>query len=294
MNIFITGGTGFIGTPLVERLAKDRTNKLLVLSRRSQPRQPRVTYLRGDLDDIGRWKGQLMRFKPTVAVHLAWEGIPDYSAPTSIKNLTASLRLLDVLAGAGCKKVICAGSSWEKGFQAPRAEQRPPERTLAFVAAKQALHELGLAMARERNVSFSWARLMFVYGPGQKTSSLIPYLIACAQKNQRPELKNPGAKNDFIYVADVAEALAAIIKKGQPDTTYEIGSGALTTVRDVVRLVFKTYGVPLPAAALKRQPPSASFSGVRADPAVIRGLGWRPKTSLQAGIKKMVDSYASN
>ena len=155
MNIFITGGTGFIGTPLGERLAKDRTNKLLVLSRRSQPRQPRVTYLRGDLDDIGRWKGQLMRFKPTVAVHLAWEGIPDYSAPTSIKNLTASLWLLDVLAGAGCKKVICAGSSWEKGFQAPRAEQRPPERTLAFVAAKQALHELGLAMARERNVSFS-------------------------------------------------------------------------------------------------------------------------------------------
>ena len=287
MNIFITGGTGFIGTPLVERLAKDRTNKLLVLSRQSHTHQPGIAYLRGNLHNIQHWQKQLQRFKPAVAIHLAWEDIPDYSAPTSIKNLTASLRLLDVLAGAGCKKVICAGSSWEKGFQAPRAEQRPAERTLPFIAAKRALQEIGSALARERNMSFIWARLMFVYGPGQKASSLIPYLISCAQKNQLPVIKNPGVKNDFIYVTDVAAALAAIIKKGQHDTMYEIGSGVLTTVRDVGQLVFKIHGIPLPATA-KRQLSNPSFSGVRADVTAIQGLGWRPKISLPAGIKKMI------
>ncbi|MGD0576787.1 MAG: NAD-dependent epimerase/dehydratase family protein, partial [Candidatus Staskawiczbacteria bacterium] len=119
MKIFITGPTGFIGKYVVEKLREDKNNELFLLSK--------------DLADIENWKTEVKNFKPDAAIHLAWEGLPDYGAKNSIKNLNYGLNLMNFLAEINCKTVIMAGTCWEV----------LPQPVNAMSAAKTALHWLG-------------------------------------------------------------------------------------------------------------------------------------------------------
>ena len=142
MRIFITGGTGFIGSHLIPKLA-DGKNKLLVLTRNSKNlvKYKRVTCLKEDLSKINNWKEELKKFKPEVVVHLAWEGIPDYSSPNSITNLKYGLDLLQILETVGCKKILVTGSLWEYGLQKGRLSEKTSVHPLnAFTAAKNSLN----------------------------------------------------------------------------------------------------------------------------------------------------------
>lgn len=257
MRIFITGGTGFIGTYLVKKLREDKNDDLFLLSK--------------DLADIKDWKKEIEDFKPEITVHLAWDGLPDYSAKTSIKNLKYGLDLMNMLAQAGCKTVLTTGTCWEILAQPFNA----------YSAAKNALHWLSREIAKENDMHFIWARLFFVYGPGQRKNSLIPYLIDCKETDKKPEIKTAEAKNDFIYVEDVAEAIAMITKKCQKSAVYNIGSGELTKVGDVAKIIFPDLEIQ--QSEISSVPsPCANVSKIKKE------IGWEPKTDINQGIQKMI------
>ena len=176
MRIFITGGTGFIGKPLVKNLEQEGHELLLLFRqsdkehRRDMPQNGNIVI--GDLLKINDWKENVKNFQPEVTIHLAWEGIPDYGVKTSIKNLKYGLNLFEELASLGCKKIICTGSCWEYGQnQGKISEDSPVKSSNAFIAAKNALHWLGREIAKENNMQFIWTRLFYVYGPGQRKNS---------------------------------------------------------------------------------------------------------------------------
>jgi len=257
MRIFITGGTGFIGKYLVKKLREDKSNKLLLLSK--------------DLADIKNWKKEIEDFKPEACIHLAWEGLPDYGYKMSIKNLNYGLDLMNLLAKLQCKKVLMVGTCWEVLAQPFNA----------CSTAKNALHWLSREIAKENDMHFIWARLFFVYGPGQRKDSLIPYLINCKETGKKPEIKTAEAKNDFIYVEDVAEAIAMIIKKCQKSAVYNIGSGEFTKVGDVAKIIFPDLEIQQSEISLVLSP-CADVSKIKKE------IGWEPKTSIEQGIKKMI------
>lgn len=257
MRIFITGGTGFIGKHLVKKLREDKNNELFLLSK--------------DLAYINDWKKEIEDFKPEACIHLAWDGLPDYSAEISIKNLKYGLDLMNLLTKLQCKKVLMVGSSWEL----------LPQPFNAFSAAKNALYWLSEEIAKENNINFIWARLFYVYGPGQRESSLIPHLINCKKAGEKPEIKTPDAKNDFIYVEDIAEALAMIIKKCQKSAVYNIGSGYLTNVQDIIKIIFDDY---------RLEKSNDKNNGICADISRIKKeIGWEPKTNIKQGIQKTIN-----
>jgi len=260
MRIFITGGTGFIGKHLVRKLKEDKDNELLLLSK--------------DLSDINKWRKEVEDFSPEITVHLAWEGLPDYGAEISIKNLNYGLDLMNLLTKLQCKKVLMVGTCWEILTQ-PFS---------AFSAAKNSLHWLSREIARENNMQFVWTRLFYVYGPGQRQDSLIPYLINCKKTGKKPEIKTADAKNDFIYIEDVAEAIAMIIKRCQKSAIYDIGSGKLTSVQEIAKIIF-----PETILALSENNLANVFC---ADVSKIRKeIGWEPKIDIKQGIQKTINYY---
>ena len=81
MKIFITGGSGFIGSHLVPKLLT-RKHKLLLLSRKRSGRVGKSpSSIKGDLKNINGWKNKLKKFRPDAVIHLAWEGLENYDFP---------------------------------------------------------------------------------------------------------------------------------------------------------------------------------------------------------------------
>lgn len=294
MRIFITGGTGFVGSQVVRELQSEE-NALLLLSRQSTDtlaKMPNVDIVPGDLSDIEKWKDKVKRFKPQVAIHMAWESLPNYDSRTSIQNLNYGLNLITLLAESGCESVICTGSCWEYGQQTGRlSEDLIPQSTNAFTAAKNALHWLGREIAKEKSMHFIWTRLFYVYGPGQREQTLIPYIIRCVRQGKKPEIKTPGTRNDFVYVEDVARAISAIVKKHEKDGVYNVGSGSSTSVQDIVELVCDRFNFPDKCSTLSK-PPGSSVVDFWADISRIKSeTGWEPQIGIKEGIQKTIDYY---
>jgi len=289
MKIFVTGGTGFIGKHAVAELQKGK-HQLLLLSRQDPKAVFKSTrgmkILRGDLGNIEKWKGGLKRFKPDVALHLAWEGIPDYSPEMSMKNLQASIALLRTLGEIGCPKVVITGSSWELGgWTGEVSEDSGFKPANGFAAAKVALYAMGKEIAKQYNLQLVWARIFYAYGPGQKSASLIPHLIERKRQGLDPDVKNPNGANDFIYVGDIARALKMLAEKPAasyqpPAESYNLGFGRLTGVKEIVKAV---YGKDL----IKRK---GKVQGFWADISKMqKEFGWKPKVKIEEGVKRMMN-----
>lgn len=290
MRIFITGATGFIGRHLVNKLKCDKRNKLLLLSRSPQKSSE---YIQGDLSDIGRWGKSVKIFKPDVTIHLAWYGIPNFDAVTSVKNLKYGLNLFEFLAKIDCKTIISSGSCWEYGYKKGKITEESRVKPInAFSAAKNSLYLLGKEIAKEYSAKFIWIRFFYVYGSGKKETSIIPYTISCIKKGLIPDIKDPSAKQDFIYIDDAIDAIMTILKKEKESNLYNIGSGRLTRIKDIVEIISNYYRFKIPDEYRFCKQIDILPKNFYADNSKIyNNLGWIPKISIKEGIKKMIKDY---
>ena len=205
-----------MGRWLVPLLA-ERGHQVLVLSR--NPRSAvlilgeQVEFCRGDLHNIPAWRETLASFKAEAVVHLAWEGLPDYSYEMCRRNLDHSIDLFALVGELEVPILLSTGSCWE---YASRHGQLAEDDALGFPAVfpavKNSLRLIGEAIGVQSGTKFYWLRLFFVYGPGQRSGSLIPHIIESVRKGVPPQLKAPHNRNDFVYVGDVAHAISQVIE----------------------------------------------------------------------------------
>lgn len=292
MRIFVTGGTGFIGTHVVSELKREG-NTLLLLSSNSKTTNKNIeNIINGNLSNINNWKKKVEHFQPELGIHMAWEDIPNYDSKTSIRNLKYGLDLITMLAELECKRVICTGSCWEYGKQKGKISEDVLLKPLgAFPIAKNSLYELGKEIAKEKNMQFIWTRLFYVYGPGQKEKSLIPHIINCAQKSKTPDIKTPYAKNDFIYVGDVAKAISSISKNYNQNAVYNIGSGYSTSAQEIAKIICDKFNLKYDENKTNI-PKNNSIVDFWADISKIKiDCNWEPKINIKEGILKTINYY---
>lgn len=295
MKIFVTGGSGFIGSHLVPKLLA-RKHKLLLLSIDPlKKRNGSTPFVKGNLKDIDRWKNKLKKFRPDAVIHLAWEGLEnyDFSANVSLRNMTNSLNLISAAAEIGCKKFLSTGSCWEYGNGKSALKESapllPPAHVPDFVIAKRAIQAMGEQIALQNKMQFLWPRLFFAYGPGQKSRTLIAHLVRGLKNGIVPDVKNKSGANDFVYIDDIVEALIKILEKSRkPSVVYNIGSGRLTGVSEVTREVYKDLNLPAPKWCLKKVRPKGFYANISK---IKKEIGWRPKTTITEGIKKTVNHF---
>ena len=285
MRIFVTGGSGFIGRHL---LKVPDGHEWLCLTRRPDELMARagasagVQALPGDMAQPEEWRGALERFAPDCCIHLAWEGLPDYSAERCQYNLALGRRLVDTLARAKVARVVVAGSCFEYGnVSGVVAETQAPAECGLFARTKHELRAYLEDAARATGLSYRWGRVFFAYGPGQRETSLIPLSRQAFAEGKAPDIRQPRIAQDFTYVADVARGLLALAEPDLESGVYNLGSGTPTAVGAVVNHV---------ARQCDRAPPYAdtSFdSGFWADTRkMTAATGWRAETDLVGGIAR--------
>jgi UDP-glucose 4-epimerase len=281
MRILVTGARGFLGRHLLRQLAGHDV-LALVRSKSEIGLGHGVREVVGDFGQSGAWVDEVKAAAPTVCVHLAWDGLPDYSLSRCRANLDAGLQFVETLTRVGVSRVVVAGTCWEYGSaQGPQSEESPGVNPGVFAATKAAFHGILDSVSREAGFDYRWARIFFSYGPGQREQSLIPYLRSSIKTGTSPALREPAAAQDFVHVGDVAGALVALAEFEGPSGAYNIGSGEPTTVGAVANYVAEYYGQPQVVE------PAPVKSGMWADVSRMRTrVGWSPMVGIRDGVRQ--------
>jgi nucleoside-diphosphate-sugar epimerase len=130
-------------------------------------------------------------------------------------------------------------------------------------------------------MDFIWLRPFNPYGGRQRAGSLIPFIMRSVAAKTPLTLRKPLAQGDFIYVGDVARAIAAAVLRGKGIATYNVGSGKLTSMKKIVKLVCEEMGAS-----------KEYYTDFYADLRNVRkGIGWRPIVDIKAGIRKTVADF---
>lgn len=282
MRVLLTGATGFLGKRVLPLLSR---HDVLCPTRRPETlaRAQHIRHLRADLSDPASWDHQLRLFAPEVCIHLAWEGLPDYSPERCRANFDTSARLFNALASGRVGRVVVAGSCWEYGeARGSVAEHQPAINPGTFASTKRSLHELLQSLAGKGGFEYQWARIFFVYGAGQRETSLLPSVRAAYATGTAPQVREPETANDFIHVDDAAAGLVALAEADIASGAYNLGTGVATPVGDVVNRVAASFGKPRPFATPR------TSKGFWADMSKTFATGWRPRLDIDEGVTRVL------
>ena len=295
-KVLLTGASGFIGSHVVRSLVSLGCRVTAVIRPGSRPRRlgdvaDRVSFVEGDVGDAGVCRALVGRFSPDVVYHLAWYLEPgDWAdSPRNLDCLSASLALLEGVGGAGCRRVVVAGSSVEydtdPGYVTEASPIRP--RTL-YGACKASLFTAGERLARRQGWSFAQARIFNVYGPGEDERRFVPHVVKGLLRGEPCDLTPGDQVRDYLHVEDVASALVALAAS-DIEGAVNVASSRPVTLATVARTIAQLLGRPDLLRLGSRSPRPGDYPCLYADTRLLRDrTGWHPRFGLEAGLRQTI------
>ncbi len=329
MNYLITGGAGFIGSAVARRLAREGANVVVVDkltyagnldSLKPVANAPAFTFLRADICDAAAMREAFARARPDVVMHLAAESHVDRSIDEPgafvATNVTGTYQLLDCAlawyrdldeAARGRFRFHHVSTDEVFGALGPDGcftETTPYAPRSPYSASKAASDHLVRAWGETYGLPVVISNCSNNYGPYQFPEKLIPLMILNAVQGKPLPVYGRGENvRDWIFVDDHAEGLVAVATKGTPGETYLLGGRAEQRNIDIVREICRILDRLVPDAQGRPHERLISFVTDRPghdhryaiDCAKIeRDLGWRPRTSFEAGLEQTVRWYLDN
>ena len=252
MKIFLTGGTGFIGSHFINH-AIDAGHDLICLRRqRSQTKiklnhQPE--WLDGSLED--KWVKQLSECD--MFVHLAAHStnVPYDTLENCIYwNVIVSLKLLNQAVDAEIKNFIIAGTGFEYGISGEKYDfvpvNAPLKPTMSYPASKAASSIIFHQWAIENQVYLKYLRIFQVFGEGENENRLWPSLKKAAQAGEDFHLTSGKQIRNFVHVSEVAKQFIdnlvfSDVKSGKP-VIKNIGTNKHQSIKAFAEYWWKKWG----------------------------------------------------
>ena len=237
-TILISGATGFIGSHITRELLR-RDFKVYATCRKSSDFK-----LSGDFfEDVEwvdlqseRWYERLSGKKIDILIHSAWSGIT-YSDRDNweiqLQNFELSKRLFGGAIHLEAEKIISFGSQAEYGtYDRLVSEDWVPTPIDAYGAVKLlTMHYLQI-LAKQRNTDWYWLRVFSIFGPGERETSLVPYVLRTVCSGNRVRLTEGNQEYDYVYIDDfVHNFMKVVTKTGADSGVYNICSGRSWTIK---------------------------------------------------------------
>ncbi len=290
----VLGGTGFIGSHLVDKLlaagqevrAFDRHPELF------RAAVPGVEYRFGSFDHA---QDLVQLFDGVDHVyHLVSTTLPktsnDDPAFDVTSNLVPTLRLLDLCVKAQIKRVIyvsSGGTVYGEPVHLPVAEDAPTEPNCSYGATKVAIEKYLHYYRHQFNLDSVVVRPSNAYGPRQNPKGIqgaIGVFLGHVLKDQPIEIWGDGSVvRDYVYVEDLAEGILKAGTLDAPSKVFNFGSGAGNSLLDILARIERLTGkkADIRFSAARRFDASRIWLDIsRAE----RELAWRPRMSLDDGI----------
>ncbi|MDT4952904.1 MAG: hypothetical protein QOJ02_1042 [Acidobacteriota bacterium] len=303
MRLLVTGATGFLGAHLLQRLSGENVSVAILVrpganAWRIEHLRPRLTEITGDLKEPRAFADAVREFAPEAVAHLAWSGVGNRHRNDLSQvedNLFSSLELFKIAREAGCRVWLALGSQAEYGpLNARISEDAPTRPTTLYGAAKLSACVLSEQLCKQLDVRFVWLRLFSSYGPMDEPGWMIPHLILKLLARERPSLTKGTQRWDYIYAADVAEAIYLTLITPEASGVFNLGSGEAHTLRHIVERVRDLIDPSLPLGFGEVPFREDQVMHLEADIARLRALGWSARVPLEEGLAKTVEWYRDN
>lgn len=290
-RVLVTGADGFIGRCCLEPLRRAGF-AVEAVSRRAHAPEPGVGWRHCDLLEPGAARRLIDETAPTHLLHLAWFAKPGawMQARENFAWVSASLDLVTAFAEAGGRRAVLAGSCSEYDWRYGWCDEAvtPLAPATVYGTCKNALRALTAALAAQSGFSCAWARIFFLYGPGEHPDRLVSSLARALLRGEPAACTSGEQMRDFLHVADVASALVAVLRT-EAGGAINIASGAPVAVRDIVGRIAEQTGRAelVRLGALPSRPGDPPL--VAGDPRRLRDeVGWRPAFDLDSGLADAV------
>ncbi len=312
MNFLITGGAGFIGSHLCERLlgaghgvwAFDDLNPFYDVALKEQNlRDLRATdgrfeFVRGDITEPASVEALFSQRRFDQVIHLAARaGVrPSVEQPALYQrvNVEGTVNIFEAARRAGVRKLIVASSSSVYGLNArvPFAETDPIFSAISpYAASKLAGEALGHVYHHLYGLDVVMLRFFTVYGPRQRPDLAIhKFAQLMAAGRPLPVYGDGTTARDYTYITDILDGVMACTEREFGYEIFNLGESQTVTLARLIELLEQSLGVK---AVIHRAPPQpgdvprtfADISKARAQ------LGYAPKVGIERGIPLFVEWF---
>jgi UDP-glucose 4-epimerase len=296
-RVFVTGASGSVGAAASHALL-GQGHQVAVLVRQKDPVRladilPQLTVIHGDLQDVPAFRPGLAVFAPEALVHAAWLGVQGAfrDDPKQDQNLIFARDLMALASDLKLKQVVALGSQAEYGPHSGALDENASTHpNTRYGQTKLECCRLMLRLAENQGLPLAWLRLFSAYGPGDDPSWMIQSVIRQLLAGQRPALTPGEQRWDYLYLADVGSAVAAVLKSGSSGI-FNLGSGTAIRLRELVEQLRDLIDPSLPLDFGKIPYGPGQVMHLEADiHKLTHATGWQPKMSLAQGLARCVEA----
>ena len=312
MNFLVTGGAGFIGSHVCERLLRlghavwvfddlndfyDPAIKLGAIENlRASGR--RFQFARGEITDRGALQELFSGVGFDQVIHLAARaGVrPSLQEPALYQrvNVEGTVNLLEAARARGVKKITIASSSSVYGINAkvPFSESDPIFTPVSpYAASKLACEALGHVYHHVYGMDVVMLRFFTVYGPRQRPDlAMHKFARLMAQGEPIPVFGDGSTARDYTYISDAVDGVIACTQREFGYEIFNLGESQTVQLSYLIDLLEKALGLKAKIDWQPPQPGDVPITCANIDKARAR-LGYNPSVKIEEGIPKFVEWF---
>ena len=297
-KVVVTGGSGFIGSHVVDALL-DAGHQVTIIDHRVRPHRTDVGFEDVDLMDLSsvlaatREMEHIFHLAAVSNVNYAHK----YPVYTTALNVMGTAHIMEAARVNGARRVYLASTVWVYNG-APSG--KPADETVPFYLEGAGHIYTSTKMAAEMichnyhqlyQVPFTVLRYGIPYGPRMREELLIPIFLKKALSGQPLTVSGKGEQyRNFIYVRDMAEAHVLAMKDAAANQTYNLEGRRKITVLEVAEGLKKLVGDQVKIEFTPARPGDFGGKEVSAEK-VRRELGWQPSVEFEDGLRRTVEWF---
>lgn len=310
-NILVTGGCGFIGSHLANKLHELKYNVIVVdnMSYSADPSycHPDIVVIKADILDFNFILYILQAHNIDTVCHLAAQTHVDRSFQNSItfteNNVLGTHKLLEAVRAYGqVQRFIHMSTDEVYGDVSHEATSGFTENhTLAptnpYAATKAAAEQLVVSYGKSYNLKYIIIRMNNNYGPHQFPEKVIPRFSVLMNLGRKiPIHGNGNTKRNFLHVSDSTNAIVTILEKGEDNTSYNISGSNEYSVLQLAELIRSIIRPCSTLESLIEYTEDRNFNDIRyfVDDSRLRELGWTETIPFDVGLKETIIWYINN
>ncbi len=294
-KVLLTGATGFIGSQVTkELLRRDYEVHALVYPSEGEKQENFIQHEMNLLDAKAVEKF-ISENNFENLIHLAWYVGPKcHVSDLNMDWVIATLNLLRSFKEHGGKTFLGAGtcSEYEYKYGYLLEDETPTDPGTLYGNGKNAVFNIAKVYCKQNNISFKWPRIFNLYGPNEKPQRLMPSVINSCLKGEDVKVSDCLKFQDYLHVEDTARAIVDIFESDLVGAV-NVCSGQPVQLRTIVNQIAELtnfhgkilWGV-IPAAF--------GDDVVVGNNAKLKSIGWKPKYSLEEGLKMTIQYWRTH